>query len=115
MLAKDGRIEAVFGYEECGQGLLATLEQMLIEQFGFDARDIRLIIGDTDVVPNSGSTTASRATSMIWKSLQNLHPVFTAQLLETAGRHLAMPIDQLMVGANGIRAKHNPAMLLITY
>ncbi len=115
VLAKDGRIEAVFGYEECGQGLLATLEQMLIEQFGLDARDIRLIIGDTDVVPNSGSTTASRATSMIWKSLQNLHPVFTALLLETAGRHLAMPIDQLMVGANGVRAKHNPAMLLITY
>ncbi|MCK8486271.1 xanthine dehydrogenase subunit D [Paenibacillus sp. MBLB2552] len=85
-LAPDGRIEAVFGYEEFGQGLIATMEQMLIEQYGFAAEDLRIIIGDTDVVPNSGSSTASRATSMMWMSLRRLVPNFTAKLTAAAER-----------------------------
>ncbi|GGG79668.1 xanthine dehydrogenase subunit D [Paenibacillus radicis (ex Gao et al. 2016)] len=113
-LAADGRIEAVFGYEEFGQGLLASLEQMLIEQFGFAASDIRMIIGDTDVVPDSGSTTASRATSMLWKSLQNLRPMFQAKALEAASRLLALPAAKLRLGEGGIWQQEEQ-MLLLTY
>ncbi|MGG6309656.1 xanthine dehydrogenase subunit D [Paenibacillus macerans] len=83
-LASDGRIEAVFGYEEFGQGLIATLEQMLTEQYGFAAEDLRIIIGDTDVVPDSGSSTASRATSMMWMTLRRLHPDFSSKLAAAA-------------------------------
>lgn len=83
-LAAAGKIEAIFGYEEFGQGLIATLEQMLMEQYGFAAEDLRIIIGDTDVVPDSGSSTASRATSMMWMALRQLHPDFTGKLAAAA-------------------------------
>ncbi|UQZ35371.1 xanthine dehydrogenase subunit D [Paenibacillus sp. PK3_47] len=102
VLALDGRIEAVFGYEEFGQGLIATLEQMLIEQFGFAASDLRIIIGDTDVVPDSGSSTASRSTSMMWMALRRLHPGFTAQLLEAAAAASGIPAEGLKLGPGGI-------------
>ncbi|QYR19068.1 xanthine dehydrogenase subunit D [Paenibacillus sp. sptzw28] len=114
-LAPDGKIEAAFSYEEFGQGLLATLELMLIEQFGFAAEDLRLVIGDTDAVPNSGSSTASRATSMMWKSLQNLRPIFTKRLLDCAEVMLGIPASQLQVGPGGIREGNNPTKLLASY
>ncbi|PZD96094.1 xanthine dehydrogenase subunit D [Paenibacillus sambharensis] len=101
-LARDGRIEAVFGYEEFGQGLIATLELMLIETFGLAPEDIRIRIGDTDVVPDSGSSTASRATSMMWKSVQNMRMPFMTALLEAAGRLLHRNPGQLHMGRGGI-------------
>lgn len=111
-LAADGRIEAIFGYEEFGQGLLATLELMLSEQFGLAESDIRMIIGDTDLVPDSGSTTASRATSMMWKTLQNLKVPFTSQLLERAAELLGKSADMLAMGAGGIYETAGRSLLL---
>jgi len=111
-LAADGRIEAVFGYEEFGQGLIASLEQMLIEQYKLGADDLRIIIGDTDVVPNSGSTTASRATAMMWKSLQKLKKPFTEQLLKRAAAVLSLPAEELRISDGGIRENAGEALLL---
>ncbi|EXX87200.1 xanthine dehydrogenase subunit D [Paenibacillus darwinianus] len=101
-LAADGRIEASFSYEEFGQGLLSALELMLIETFDAAADDIRILIGDTDLVPDSGSSTASRATSMMWKSLRNMRAPFTAAMLEAAGQALDRPPDTLRLGPGGI-------------
>lgn len=111
-LAEDGKIEAVFGYEEFGQGLLAALEQMLIEQFDFASEDIRMIIGDTDIVPDSGSTTASRATAMMWKSLQRLKKPFSDQLLQRAAASVDRPVEQLRLGKGGIKGADGDELLL---
>ncbi|SDX78708.1 xanthine dehydrogenase subunit D [Paenibacillus sp. CF384] len=119
VLAGDGVIEAHFGYEECGQGLLASLELMLIEQFGFASTDLRLIIGDTDAVPDSGSTTASRATTMMWKSLQKLRSPFISGLLGAAAELLSLPEEGLRVGEGGIwrkgEASEGSGILLLSY
>ncbi len=111
-LAEDGKIEVRFGYEEFGQGLLATLELMLIEQFGFGADDLRLIIGDTDQVPHSGSSTASRATSMMWKALQRMKEPFLARLRSVASTALGLPEERIVVGAGGIRDAEGQTVLL---
>lgn len=113
-LAKDGKIEAIFGYEEFGQGLIATLELMLIEQFGFGPDDLRIVIGDTDLVPHSGSSTASRATSMMWKSLQKLREPFLNRLLSEASQLLSHPVDRIKAGERGIWNR-TEEQLLITY
>lgn len=111
-LRADGKIEAVFGYEEFGQGLIASLMQMLIEMFGFAERDIVITIGDTDVVPDSGSTTASRATSMMWQSLRRLRGPFAGKLLEAASRALGLPAETLAIGEDGIRGAKDGRLLL---
>ncbi|MFC5471967.1 xanthine dehydrogenase subunit D [Cohnella suwonensis] len=102
-LAADGKIEAIFGYEEFGQGLIATLELMMLEQFGIGEGDLRIVIGDTDRVPHSGSSTASRATSMMWKSLQRLRGPFLQRVLEEGAKALGLPEESLRVGVGGIR------------
>lgn len=114
-LTTDGKIEAVFGYEEFGQGLIATMEQMLIEQFGFAAEDLRIVIGDTDVVPDSGSSTASRSTSMMWMALKRLHPDFTSRLLKAAATVMTkVDIDEMKLGSGGIWRKEGELLLSYT-
>lgn len=114
-LTTDGKIEAVFGYEEFGQGLIATMEQMLIEQFGFAAEDLRIVIGDTDVVPDSGSSTASRSTSMMWMALKRLHPDFTSRLLKAAATVMTkVDIDEMKLGPGGIWRKEGELLLSYT-
>lgn len=117
VLAPDGRIEAVFGYEEFGQGLIASLELMLMETFGFAAEDLRIVIGDTDVVPDSGSSTASRATSMMWQALQKLREPFAGGLLAAAGKLLRLAPERLRLGPGGIRSAEAQAdgPVLLTY
>ena len=112
-LTLEGKIEATFGYEEFGQGLIATMEQMLIEQFGFAAEDLSIVIGDTDVVPDSGSSTASRSTSMMWMALGRLQPEFTARLLKAAKAKLDIAMDDVKLGPGGIWKKDGA--LLISY
>ena len=83
-LTPEGKIQASFGFEEFGQGLYAALTLMLQDFFGCAAEDIRIVIGDTDRVPSSGSSTASRATTMMWRALQRLKPPFVQALLQQA-------------------------------
>jgi xanthine dehydrogenase D subunit len=109
-LNKTGQIEVAFGFEEFGQGLLSTLELMLIEQFGCEASDIQMIIGDTDLVPQSGSSTASRATSMMWMALKKLKPPFLKKLLDAAAQITGIPDELLKTGPRGIWHKDQQPM-----
>ena len=104
-LTPEGKIQASFGFEEFGQGLYAALTLMLQDCFGCAADDIRIVIGDTDRVPSSGSSTASRATTMMWRALQRLKPAFVLALLEQASQLCGVPAAELATGAGGIHHK----------
>ncbi|WP_246040231.1 xanthine dehydrogenase subunit D [Ectobacillus funiculus] len=98
----DGKIEAAFGFEECGQGLLAVIETLIIEEFACSPGDIKITIGDTALVPSSGSSTASRATSMVWQALQRMKEPFRQQLLACAARIGSREADKLQLGPGGV-------------
>lgn len=104
-LTPEGKIQASFGFEEFGQGLYAALTLMLQDFFGCAAEDIRIVIGDTDRVPSSGSSTASRATTMMWRALQRLKPPFVQALLQQASALAGLAAEELATGAGGIHRK----------
>lgn len=108
-LAPDGRIEAAFGFEEFGQGILAVLTILLKERFRCGGGDIRIRIGDTDAVPHTGSATASRATAMAWQALELLAPDFEAKLLAAAAERTGVSAEELCTGVGGIRRKDEAA------
>lgn len=99
---KAGKIEAAFGFEECGQGLLAVIETLLIEEFECTETDIKIVIGDTTLVPVSGSSTASRSTSMVWHALQRMKDSFRKQILELAQLITGISSDLLRMGPGGL-------------
>ncbi|WP_340013240.1 molybdopterin cofactor-binding domain-containing protein [Paenibacillus sp. FSL K6-1318] len=101
-LNNEGQIEVAFSYEEFGQGLVATLEIMLCDLFQCSTSDLSIIIGDTDRVPHSGSSTASRSTTMAWMALQRLQTPFRSRVLTVASEMSGIPADELVTGPGGI-------------
>jgi xanthine dehydrogenase D subunit len=104
--SKEGKIEAAFGFEECGQGILAVIETLLVEEFDLSGEDIKITVGDTAFVPVSGSSTASRATSMVWQALQRMKDAFRQRMLEQAARITGIPDKHLRMGPGGIWISH---------
>jgi nicotinate dehydrogenase large molybdopterin subunit len=101
-LTREGKLEVAFSFEEFGQGVIATLEFMLMELFHCDADDLSIVIGDTDKVPHSGSSTASRSTTIAHMALSRLHPQLSGRIIELAAKSTGKPASQLATGAGGI-------------
>ena len=115
-LNKAGKIEIAFGFEEIGQGLLAVIETLTTKEIGCSLADLEIVIGDTDKVPSSGSSTASRGTSMVWHSLQRLKGPFIEKMLEKASATSGYPKEQLVLGANGVWLRDQPVeKMAVTY
>ncbi|MDQ0245486.1 xanthine dehydrogenase D subunit [Bacillus fengqiuensis] len=98
----NGKIEAAFGFEECGQGLLSVIEHIVTEEIGCSSEDILIVIGDTALVPPSGSSTASRGTSMVWQAVRRMKGSFRQRILEHAEQLTGIQSSQLRLGAGGI-------------
>ncbi|WP_434750915.1 xanthine dehydrogenase subunit D [Paenibacillus amylolyticus] len=104
-LNAEGKIEVAFSYEEFGQGLVATLEIMLCDLFQCQPSDLSIVIGDTDRVPHSGSSTASRSTTMAWMALQRLQHGFRSKLLDVASEITGISAAKLVTGPGGVWIK----------
>ena len=112
----DGRIEAAFGLDEMGQGVLPAIEAAVSTALGCARSDIVAVVGDTALAPESGSTTAARGTYVIWRTAQEAGKPFAAALLALAAARLGRPAADLALAPGGIReARSNSGSLLITF
>ena len=57
----EGVVEAVAGTQSTGQGHETTFAQVLADQLGVTPEQVRLVTGDTQVVPNGGGTHSDRS------------------------------------------------------
>jgi CO/xanthine dehydrogenase Mo-binding subunit len=102
-LLPDGRIEAAFGLDEMGQGAVAAIQATVAAALGCDRDDVLPVLGDTGRTPDSGSTSASRGTYVIWKSATVMAPDFGARLREAAARVLGRRPEELIIVPGGLR------------
>ena len=114
-LTNEGKIEISFGFEECGQGLLSVIENLTMSELGCGPEDISIVIGDTERVPISGSSTASRGTSMVWHALQRMKEPFKKKLCEHVATVLNLPEEELVLGVAGIWHKNQHDAPCMTY
>ncbi|MBM7571127.1 xanthine dehydrogenase subunit D [Aquibacillus albus] len=114
-LNEDGKIEIAFGFEEFGQGILAVIEMIVTEELGVSADDLSIVIGDTSLVPPSGSTTASRGTSMVWHAVQRMKTHFTEEIIQSAAKQLNISQKHLRMGKGGIYSDQYHSKPLLTY
>jgi isoquinoline 1-oxidoreductase len=61
-LGRDGAITVMTGKVEVGQGSRAQLSQAAAEELHVGVEQIELVMADTDLVPNDGTTAGSRTT-----------------------------------------------------
>jgi xanthine dehydrogenase D subunit len=115
-LAPDGRIEAAIGLDEMGQGLLASIQASVASTLGCDRDDVLPVVGDTARTPDSGSTSASRGTYVVWRAATSAGDIFSRRLREAAASVLGRNADDLAIAPGGVRdARINSDALLITF
>lgn len=114
-ITKDGKIEIAFGFEEFGQGLLASIELLLMEALNCRKEDMKIVIGDTDLVPSSGSSTASRSTNMIWSGIQKLKAPFMDKVIGLVADYTNTTKDLLYLGEKGVWRKGKQNQLVLSY
>ena len=102
-LLADGRIEAAFGLNEMGQGVVAAIQSAVAAVLGCDRDDIVPVVGDTGLTPESGSTTAARGVHVVWKAAALAGNDFGLRLRAAAGALLGRPADELATAPGGIR------------
>ncbi|SHG76155.1 xanthine dehydrogenase D subunit [Kaistia soli DSM 19436] len=112
----DGRIEAAFGLDEMGQGVMPAIEAAVSAALGCARSDVLPVVGDTALTPESGSTTAARGTYVIWRTAQEAGKPFAAALCALAAKKLGRPAEQLALAPGGIRdAGSNSGALLMSF
>jgi xanthine dehydrogenase D subunit len=115
-LSPIGRITAAYGLDEMGQGLLASIQATVAAAIGCDRDDVEPITGDTARTPDSGSTTASRGTYVVWKGAALAGLELSRKLREAAAQLLDRPLEAMVIASGGIRdARANSDELLISF
>jgi CO/xanthine dehydrogenase Mo-binding subunit len=115
-LAPDGAIEALFGLEEMGQGVLAAIRSAVAAELGCGPDDIRPVIGDTSRTPDSGSTTAARTTHVVWRAARETAPRLAAELVAAGARLTGRPGSALAVMPGGLAERgSNSGELLVGF
>lgn len=115
-LAPDGMIEAALGLDEIGQGLHAAIRNTVAAELGCGHGDIRPVTGDTATAPESGSTTASRGTYVVWRVAKEAAPRLADELASAAARILDRSAQTLVVVPGGLAERgSNSGALLISF
>jgi xanthine dehydrogenase C subunit len=115
-LTKDGFIEGAYGLDEMGQGLLTAICATVSAELGCARSDVRPLTGDTRLAPDSGSTTASRGTYVVWASARKAAPEFRRQMCEAAAGLLGCDPQRLVLAPGGLaEGGSNSGKLLVTY
>ncbi|WP_084544724.1 molybdopterin cofactor-binding domain-containing protein [Derxia gummosa] len=79
-LAGDGRIELRATLVEMGQNLLDVVIAEVARGVGCAPSDVRPVLGDTALGPDSGAASASRSTTMVRRAVELAAPGFVARL-----------------------------------
>ncbi|TCQ06146.1 xanthine dehydrogenase C subunit [Rhizobium sp. PP-F2F-G36] len=115
-LRADGLIEAAYGLDEMGQGLLTSVQAAVSAELGISRDDILPVTGDTALAPDSGSTSASRGGYVVWRAARLAGPEFSARLTDAAARLLDRPADSLKLAPGGIADRRsNSGRLLMRF
>ncbi len=95
-IAEDGHVTCYSGKVELGQGVTASLAQMLAEELEVPYASVSMVLGDTKLCPWDPGTNGSR-------SIKNFGPVLRAAgaeareiLIQMAAEHLQLPADRLI-------------------
>ncbi|MDM7996386.1 MAG: molybdopterin-dependent oxidoreductase [Acidobacteriota bacterium] len=100
-IAEDNRVTCYTGKVEMGQGIIASLAQMLAEELEVPYESISMVMGDTGLCPWDAGTNGSRSIKYFGPALRAAGAEAREVLKQMAAEHLQLPVDRLVV-QNGI-------------
>jgi isoquinoline 1-oxidoreductase len=112
-LGEDGMVTVMTGKIEMGQGARAQLTQAAAEELRLPVSRVRLIMGDTRLVPDDGLTAGSRTTPSTVPAVRQAAAAARTLLVQTAARRWQVEAGRLAV-VDG-RVSHAATGREITY
>ncbi len=100
-IGHDGIITVMTGKVEVGQGSRAQITQAVAEELHTGIGQIRLIMADTDLVPNDGTTAGSRTTPSTIPAVRRATATARKLLIEAASKRLNVKQKDLKI-KNGV-------------
>ncbi len=91
----DGSVVVLSGAAEIGQGSSTVLVQSVAEVLGLDLARVRIITGDSDVVPKDNGSYSSRVTFMVGNAAIEAAQKLKAVLIEAAAKKLEAKPEEI--------------------
>src|SRR5262249_8086413 len=91
----DGSIVLLTGAADIGQGSSTVLVQTVAEVLGLDLSRIRILTGDSDVVPKDNGSYSSRVTFMVGNAAIEAAQQLKRVLVKAAARKLDAQVDDI--------------------
>ena len=108
-IAKDGTVTVYSGKVDLGTGTSTALPQIAAEELDVPLQAVRLVEGDTALVPDQGPTWGSLSIQVGGVQLRQAAATARKALLEMAAQRLGAPVSDLEVTEGVIRAKGDAA------
>ncbi|OGW37811.1 MAG: hypothetical protein A2Y97_03920 [Nitrospirae bacterium RBG_13_39_12] len=94
---ESGDFTLYMGCGDVGQGSATVMTQIVAEVMNSEVEQIKWVIGDTDLCPDSGTSTASRVTYIVGRSVQMAAENLRSLLQETAASMIGAPKEDLVL------------------
>lgn len=108
----DGTFTARSGKVELGTGLRTALAHIVAAEFRVPLDRVRVVLGDTALVPDQGYTAGSKSIQSAGMLLQRAAAAARCELLRHAANRLDAPIEDLALDGGRIIVREDPARTL---
>jgi CO/xanthine dehydrogenase Mo-binding subunit len=108
-MAPDGSVVLLSGTADIGSGSRTAQVMIVANELGLDPAAVRLVLPDTDVVPDAGPTVASRSTYIMGNAVLQATKVIRDSLLEVASEQLEAAPDDLELVEGQIQVVGSPS------
>ena len=98
-----GRVVVKTGLTEYGQGIYTGFTRIVMNVLGTAADRVSVVSPDTDLVPDSGPTVASRSTVFGGKAILIATQKLKSSLAEVASQMLSCPVNELVFEGDSVR------------
>jgi nicotinate dehydrogenase subunit B len=105
----DGHVTIFCGKVELGQGVQTSLSQAVAEELDCPMSQISMIMGDTAIVPDQGTTTGSKTTQMGQPQLRQAAAEARAVIIELGAAKLGVSQDAVGIRRAVVFVKANPS------
>ncbi|HEY4338920.1 MAG TPA: molybdopterin cofactor-binding domain-containing protein [Steroidobacteraceae bacterium] len=96
------------GKTDGGQGTGTAFRQMMCDELDIAYDKTRLVMGCTDITPDQGGSGGSTSVERDGRPMRRVAAEARRALLELGGKHLAMPVEMLVVANATISVRSNP-------
>src|SRR5207302_7462288 len=112
-IGRDGKVTVYTGRIDMGTGVQTAFGQLIADELDVPFESVKVIMGDTELTPDQGKSTASSNASVGAQPLRVAAAEARRVLLKMAADRLGVLVDELDVENGIVRVRSRPAKRIL--